>query len=185
MSTHDYASTQFNLPMELAQHVKASAAKIPDWALAEEGREDRAHVTLKYGLHDDNPAAVRELIEKEKPFAIRLGKTSHFPDSGSGDVVKVEVHSPALHALNKKISDNVLHTDTHPGYKPHVTLAYVKAGLGPNFVKADGHSLDGKTAMVDHIVFSSKDGTKTKIHLGQADDGWKSKVGARYLSPAK
>jgi len=39
--------------------------------------------------------------------------------------------------------------------------------------------------MVDHVVFSSKNGTKTKIHLGKTDDGWKSKIGARYLTASK
>jgi 2'-5' RNA ligase len=177
MSAHEYSSTQFGLPDELAKRVREAGAKIPDWALAEEGRETEPHVTLKYGLHSGDPDSVRNVIEAQKPFTVRLGKTSHFPDSGSGDVVKVDVHSPELHALNKKVADATPHTDTHPDYHPHATLAYVKAGMGPHFVKADGHSLEGKEAIVDHIIFSSKDGKKTKIAL-KGEEG--RKVGVRY-----
>lgn len=178
MSAHEFSSTQFNLPLDLVAHVAKSSSQIPDWALAEEGRESNPHVTVKYGLHTDDPEDVRNIIEQESPFAITLGKTSHFPDSGSGDVVKVDVVSPGLRALNSNISDAAKHTDTHPGYKPHITLAYVKPGMGPHFAKADGHSLEGRSAQVDHVIFSSKNGSKTKIGL-KGEKPMRS-VGPRY-----
>jgi len=161
---HKFSSTQINLPDELAKHVKAEAAKIPDWALAPEGRETEPHVTVKYGIHSNSPAETRNAIAGHGKVKIRLGRTSHFPDSGDGDVIKAEVHSPSLHRLNKKINDAVPHTDTHPDYKPHVTLAYVKRGLGRKFSGSD--ALIGKEASADHIVFSAKNGTKTKLRLG-------------------
>lgn len=161
---HKFSSTQINLPDQLAAHVKAEAAKIPDWALAPEGRESEPHVTVKYGIHSNSPADTRHAIAGHGPVKIRLGRTSHFPDSGDGDVIKAEVHSSSLHRLNKKIHDAVPHTDTHPDYKPHVTLAYVKRGLSRKFSGSD--ALIGKEASADHIVFSAKNGTKTKLRLG-------------------
>lgn len=160
-----FSSTQINLPKELADHVKAEAAKIPDWALAPEGRESEPHVTVKYGIHGNHPDGVRSAIAGHGKVAIRLGKISHFPDTGDGDVVKVEVLSPSIHRLNKKIANAVPHTDTHPDYKPHATLAYVKRGLGKKF--SGGNSLVGKEATVDHIIFSSKDGSTKKLRLDQ------------------
>jgi 2'-5' RNA ligase len=167
MAKHDYASTQFDLPPSLAEHVKKAGGKIPDWALAEEGRETKPHVTVKYGLHGDDPAPVRDVLRKFSPFTVRMGNTSHFPDSGSGDVVKADVHSQELHKLHHAIADSIRHTDTHPDYHPHVTLAYVKRGLGRKFATEDGHSLRGKEATVDHVIFSDRQGKRTKIHLGK------------------
>lgn len=158
-----FSSTQINLPKELAAHVKAEALKIPDWALAPSGRETEPHATVKYGIHTNNPAEVRAAVAGHGPFKIRLGKTSHFPDSGDGDVIKAEVISHSLHRLNKKVAAATPHTDTHPVYQPHVTLAYVKRGLGRKFSGSD--ALSGKEAMVDHIIFSAKNGTKTKLRL--------------------
>jgi 2'-5' RNA ligase len=160
---HSFSSTQFNLPDELATHVKKAGAAIPDWALGDGGRETEPHVTVKYGLHGTDPEPVRKVVADHPPFKVALGKTSHFPDSGDGDVVKADVTSPDLHRLHHKIADALPHTDTHPGYKPHVTLAYVKKGLGPFF--SGDNSLEGKTATVNHITFSSKDGKKTKLPL--------------------
>ena len=160
-----FSSTQINLPKELAAHVKAESLKIPDWALAPSGRETEPHATVKYGIHTNDPTAVRSAIAGHGKFKIRLGKTSHFPDTGDGDVIKAEVISPSLHRLNKKIASAAPHTDTHPVYQPHVTLAYVKRGLGRKF--SGSTALSGKEATVDHIIFSAKNGTKTKLRLDQ------------------
>ncbi len=162
MAKHDYASTQFNLPTDLADEVKRTGRKIEDWALTEEGRETEPHVTALYGLHENDPDAVRSIIEDHSPFEISLGSTSYFPSSGDGDVIKVDIVGRGLHELHKKLQ-RLPHTDTHPDYHPHVTLAYVKSGLGHTLSGDD--SLKGKTATVDHIVFSDKIGKKTKIRM--------------------
>jgi 2'-5' RNA ligase len=162
VAKHDYASTQFNLPSELADEVKRVGKQIGAWALADEGIESEPHVTALYGLHENDPDSIRSIIEEHSPFEITLGTTSHFPSSGDGDVIKIEVIGRGLHELHKKLKA-APHTDTHPDYRPHVTLAYVKPGLGGTL--SGDSSLKGKTAIVDHIVFSSKDGKKTKINL--------------------
>lgn len=161
----EFSSTQLDLPDEPAKAVKAAAAKIPDADLAPDGREDRPHITVKFGLHGNEPEKVRALLKDEGPITVTLGKTSIFPasESGSGDVVKVDVDSPALHALNKKIADALPNTDTHPEYKPHVTLAYVKKGLGAKYV--DDASLEGQTITIDKLTFAGKDRTEVAIPL--------------------
>jgi 2'-5' RNA ligase len=159
------ASTQFNLPPALADHVRRAAAKIPDWALVDKGRETEPHVTVKYGLHSDDPSTVRGIVSRHPQFDIRMGRTSHFPDSGHGDVVKAEVDSPQLHELHHAISNGTENTSTFPDFKPHVTLAYVKKGMGRHLAEKDGDSLAGKSARVDHVMFSDKNEKKTRIPL--------------------
>jgi hypothetical protein len=52
---HDYSSTQLDLPAPLASQVQALGQSIPDTdLLAEDGREDQPHVTVKYGLETDD-----------------------------------------------------------------------------------------------------------------------------------
>lgn len=163
---HDYASTQLDLPPETSAAIKGLSDAIPEAHLAEDGRETNPHITVKYGLHGEDPEAVRQLLANEPPVTVKMGKTSFFPngESGSGDVLKVDVDSPALHRLNKKIADALPNTETHPVYKPHATVAYLKPGMGKKY--AGDKSLVGHTVTLDHVTFSAKDGTKTLIPLG-------------------
>jgi 2'-5' RNA ligase len=162
---HEFSSTQFNLPPELAKHVKEVAKKIPDFALHGDGRENESHVTVKYGIHSGSADDIRNVVSSHPAFKIKLGKISHFPDSGHGDVIKAEVHSPELHALHHKIGKATPHTDTHPEYNPHATLAYVARGLGKPLAEPHRDALDGKEALVDRIIFSSKNGNREMIPL--------------------
>jgi len=167
---NDYSSTHINLPADLAAKVKALGKRIPDEHLAEDGREDNPHVTVLYGLHTTDPGDVAPHIAGAGPVSMELGPTSTFPASETGgdyDVVKAEVQSNDLHALHKRLADNLPHTSTHSTYKPHVTIAYVKKGLGQTY--ADDTSLQGQKTTADHVVFSSKDGKVTRVPLsGQA-----------------
>ncbi len=163
---HKFASTQLNLPDETAAKVKALGAKIPDEDLAADGRETQPHVTVKFGLHGNDPEAVRALLADEKPITVKMGKTSHFKgvEGGTADAVKVDVDSPELHALNAKIADAVPNTDTYPEYVPHATVAYVKPGLGEKYSGSD--ALEGHEVTVDHVTFSGRDGKQIDIPLG-------------------
>lgn len=161
--THKFSSTQVNLPEGPAGWIKGAAAKIADEDLAPDGRETEPHVTVRYGLLTEDAEAVRKALEGEGPITLTAGKTSLFPDSGDGEVVKVDVDSPDLHRLNKKIADAIEHTDTHPDYKPHITLAYVKPGTGEKYVGMD--DVEGMPVTVDTIRFSTAGGQKFDIRL--------------------
>jgi hypothetical protein len=163
---YDHSSTQVNLPSKTAAAIIKLGNKIPDEDLAENGREKEPHITVKYGLHGNDPDAVRKLLENEMPFDVEFGTTSYFPngESGNGDVVKVDVDSPALHALNKKIADALPNTETHPTYKPHATIAFVKPGLGKKY--SGNGDLLGRKVRVSSVAFSDKNGNQTRIKLG-------------------
>jgi hypothetical protein len=134
----------------------ADSKDLPTYA--NDGVNIKPHVTVKYGLHTNDPNDISELFKGEKPVEVELGKTSVFKGETKGvpyDVVIAEVKSPDLERLNKKITNNAEVTDTHPEYKPHVTLAYVKAGEG---AKYDGRTdFEGQKFTFDGVKFSPAD----------------------------
>lgn len=156
----DYSSVHVVLPKDMGDQLIAWGKKnIPEDTLDKEegssGYEDYPHITCKYGLHSDTPEEVLELLKDEKPVKFKLGKISLFKGKDkSPDVVKVEVTSPDLHRLNKKIADGVEVTDTFPNYVPHATIAYVKQGTADHL--EGNKDLEGLEAEVDWMEFSSK-----------------------------
>lgn len=161
-----FSSTQVDLPSDAAALQKKAAAEIPSKELAEDGRESDAHITVKYGLHTENAADVQALLANEPPIRATIGKVSIFPakEGADYDVVKMDVDSPDLHRLNAKIAAGTKVTDTHPEYKPHVTLAYVKPGEGAKYV-GKATALTGKEVTLDKITFSGRGGQEVKIPL--------------------
>ena len=166
---YDFSSTQFDIPKNIAAELKAWTKEnvdVDDIYVSEEtpGLEDEIHVTVKFGLHTEDPEVVRKVVEGFGSFDITLGKVSRFanPDKPF-DVVKVEVQGDDLHELNSLISDKLENTDSFPEYKPHITLAYVKKGT--NRELSGGDILSDKKIRVNEITFSAKNGEKTKITL--------------------
>ena len=177
---HEYASTQFDL--EDAGYSRSQgnptfgilpgmANRIPDGELAEDGRETEFHITVKFGLHDHDPMRLVEVVRGFGSVRVRLGKTSIFPakEGADYDVVKIDVEGEDLHRLNKLITDSVPNTTTHPTYRPHITLAYVKAGLGEKYagnIEVEGFVLD-----FDVLTFSDKNRNHFKIDLERPVNG--------------
>jgi 2'-5' RNA ligase len=159
----DYSSIQCNMPLDLAEEIISwGKENIPDEDLTGDGREKDIHITIKYGLHDHDPFEVRELLSNFGPIDITLGKTSIFTGD-EFDVVKIDVISPGLCELNALISKNFKHTDTHPKYIPHLTVAYVKSGTGKKYVGSD--QFKGRKIKVDSVIFSGNDNRKTGLVL--------------------
>ena len=171
---HKFSSTQLDLPTKEAAAIREISESIPEAEIYTDpddpsfGREENPHITVKFGLHTDNPDELRRLLKNIRPITVTLKTTSIF-ESEDYDVVKIDVDSPQLHALNKKISDEMECTDTHPEYRPHVTLAYVKKGEGKKYI--DDASVDGIKMVFDTVIFSGKDGTKTAIPVELARKG--------------
>lgn len=161
--TFSYASTQVQMPPKLARLHQRLAAKIADKHLADHGREDDPHITVKYGLHPAHADKAEAIIRRHPPIAARLGKTSSFTGGEDGDVVKVGVHSPGLHRLHQALKAGVPNTETYPTYDPHMTVAYVKPGQAKQYEGLD--DLDGHGAVFKHVMISDKAGNKRKVPL--------------------
>jgi hypothetical protein len=168
---HKFSSTQLNLPDPDATAVRDFAAKIPDNEVYTDpddpsyGREENPHVTVKYGLHTANSKSVADVTSKAKPLTATLGPISIF-EADDYDVVKIDVTGEDLAKLNKELSDRLVHTDTHKGYKPHITIAYVKKGEGGKYV--GDKTFEGKTIAFDEVMFSGKDGEEAFLPLQSA-----------------
>lgn len=159
-----FSSTQMNLPEGIAKHVRAFAAKIPKEHLAQDGVEDRPHVTVLYGIHSDKANDTQKALRDQKAVTLHLKHASIFSNP-EHDVLKMDVHSPELHKLNAHLKDHLQHTETHPEYKPHATIAYLKPGEGKKYVGTVIPGATWKKIAMDHVVFSPKDSEKTDIPL--------------------
>lgn len=156
------------IPDALAREIKEWGRKnIPQADVYNEednkGRETQIHFTVKYGLHTTSLQVIKEFTKDFKPFDVVLGEISRFtPPKEDYDVVKIEVDGKELRELNKAIS--VLpNSDSHPVYKPHVTIGYINKGAcnelsGQKYFK-------GKKGHISQLIWSSSTGTKTTFDL--------------------
>lgn len=157
---YKFSSTQVQLNAGLVKF----AQSIPDIDLAEKGREDDEHITIKWGLHTINPNdVVNALNDWRGPIRLTLGKTSFF-ETEDGDALIVLVDSPDLHRIHALLSERLDNTTTHPKYIPHATIAYLKPGIGKDY--ADDERFVGQQYEINKITFGSKHEKKTELQLG-------------------
>lgn len=127
------------------------------------GRETEPHVTILYGIHGDVPDAdVEEIIDEIKDPKMTVNKVSVFKNE-KYDVLKFEVDSSELHKLNKKFK-TLPYTSDYPDYNPHITIAYVKAGLGDEYVDKL-NKVGGLEIESDKILYSKPDNTKKEYEI--------------------
>lgn len=161
-----FASTQVQLPQDLADAVLDLSASIPDGDLwePEGGREDDLHVTVRYGLVDPNPGKLRAVLAGRASVPVTLGRTGFF-EASDYDVVWVGVDSPGLVALSKLILNQMeCVSSDHGEYLPHVTIAYVRKGRGAAY--AGSAALEGRSFVARFVTLSQVDGTRTEAPLG-------------------
>lgn len=181
---YSYGCVMAMLPKELADKVRGYAALIPDEDVyddgsGEHGREDDPHVTVKYGLHTDDGDEVREVLRDNPPANVKLGRMSVF-NNDDYVVLKIDVDSPDLHALNKQIVENLKCTDGFPVYHPHVTVAYLKHRKGDEnwYRKLFSDMFEGEECELDKLLFSTADDKEYWVDL----TGSASKAASRVAS---
>ena len=170
--SYKFSSTQVQLPANLAEQVLLFGKSLPAFDLCEEegGLEDDIHITVKYGLHTNDADEVRKaLATYVGPIRFTLGKTNIFIGKDY-DVLYVEVISADLMVLNSRLSDRLEVTTTYPTYTPHVTVAYLKSGLG---VRYRGLNVfEGMSATVGSVRFSPALGPDVDLRItGRSDKG--------------
>ena len=164
-SLHRFSSTQADMPPDIAAKVRALAAEVPDSVLGGDGRISDVHVTVKYGTLTSNPAALRLLLMGEPPITLKIGDLSMFDSSSGSDfyeVLKLDVDSPDLVRLNRKIS--TLPCITSFTYKPHITVAYVTTGSAQALVGL-ANPLKGTVVEIKQLTFSDQNGLRFTIPL--------------------
>ena len=127
------------------------------------GREYDTHITLIYGIHTGSIKEVLHFFRKEKAFKCILGKIDIFKNERF-DVLVINVECDKLHKLHDKIKKNIEVTETYPEYKPHVTICYLKKDSCDKFI--GNASFVDQEFILDTVIFSSKNGEKKSIKLG-------------------
>lgn len=96
------------------------------------GREKEPHVTIKFGLTESyTKEQIQQMLAGTKPFTITIQGLDIF-ENPKFDVVKFNMEGKDLRRL-RKVFDKLPNTDEYKIYHPHMTLAYVKPGLGKKF----------------------------------------------------
>lgn len=163
---HKNASTQYNLAgnksaNKLAAKIKTVQGTMDPNDLDVKGLEDDLHVTLRYGVEDNADSAVAALSTTPKARA-RVKGVTVFPTE-DGDAVVLELDSKDLQA-NRHIADTIPgKANDYPDYRPHITVAYVKPGLGEKYRQALEPQFKGDYVELEDLVFSGRDRQQTKL----------------------
>lgn len=130
------------------------------------GIETDPHVTLLFGLHDDEVEVedLKRAVRKyaNKPIKVQASGISSFQNENAPyDVIKFDIEGDVLHKINKELK-NYPHTSSFPDYHPHMTIAYVKKGKGPKYEKTFEKPLN---LTGSKIVYSKPDKTTVDWNL--------------------
>lgn len=126
------------------------------------GLEKEPHCTLLYGLHKEVTDEMVENIAKNYAFGNCTIKNASLFENEKFDVLKFDIEGDNLQDCNKELC-KLPHTTDYPDYHPHMTVAYLKTGMGKEYAemfKDKMHTLKPK-----YIVYSKPDGSKTQIEL--------------------
>jgi 2'-5' RNA ligase len=162
---NEYSFAGAPLPAKAAFRLMALQNKIRKADLGDLGRELQPHITVKYGIKSDDVADLREVLKGVPPIRARLGDVSLFKNP-KHDVLKIDVDSEDLQRVHELISNHFDNDDTWPEYRPHATIAYLKPGMGKNYLNLN--QLAGEELVFDYITFRDRKGQKHRIRLGEA-----------------
>lgn len=155
-----FQSIQFNLSPEDAQ--KVLDVPVMDSDFFDKGRDKQPHITVLFGLHKEvTPEDANKITAGIGAIEVMALGLEAFPDSGDGEPLVMRVESEQLQKLHDDLSA-LDHTSTHPDYKPHITIGYLKPGAGKQYVDL-GNPLEGETFVLSKLVFSNID--KVQIEL--------------------
>ncbi len=140
--------------------------------LTDSGIETDTHITVIYGITENDPDAVQACLDSI-PVGVffTVGNTTIFQEDDY-DVVVLEIDSPELEALHQAIRETVPNEQTYDTYVPHITLAYVKRGMGMKYAGEPilPGQVSGEVFARDTVMFSDFDGNMTKLSFPSNKD---------------
>jgi 2'-5' RNA ligase len=164
--TYDYgcAMLYFDFPQIKDIHAKIAEADL----YTEEGDrtfgiEDEPHCTLLYGLHKEvTPEMIQEIVKNFKFEACEAHNASLFENEY--DVLKFDIKGTNLHECNEALA-KLPHTNSFPDYHPHMTIAYIKKGLGEKYTKMlEDSAFDLEPT---RIIYSTPEGDKITMPINR------------------
>lgn len=100
------------------------------------GLEKETHVTLVPCLDNDiNLDELKKMLEPIDKYALILNNISMFTNNEKYDVLKCDAHSMVLLDTNGKIREKFPTYSEYNEYHPHVTIGYLKKGVGEKYIK--------------------------------------------------
>ena len=173
-SSYEYSCILINLPKKYSNLVlDYSKNNIDDSELFNEedkGREDDIHVTLLYGIKDDNPNETLDILKNKfsnSKIKIRLGNIAKFYQDDH-DVLKINVNdfTGKLEQMFKTFDKELDNDNKFKDYHPHITLAYVKKGKCEDLV-GDDFFEDIEVELTDFEFSPSEDKKDINIKLSK------------------
>jgi len=166
---YSYCSTQVNLDKKNSKQIIAWVKKnIPEeeWYLGENetGIELEPHCTVLYGIKNSkDETKVKKLLKQNKLnyLSSKLEHLSIFTQKDY-DVLFVELNDENndFKNANKVVKNNIDNVSTHPNYKPHMTLAYMKKGKADKY---KGKQPFENMILSGNVMFCKRDGEKKVI----------------------
>jgi|SRR4051812_1017980 2'-5' RNA ligase len=127
------------------------------------GIEDEPHITLLYGIKAGIP--LENIVEVTDEFTYgpcKISNASIF-ENEKYDVLKFDVSGDNIHETNEALTEAVPYKNDYPDYHPHLTIAYVKPGIGKKYTKLFE---DKEFKLIPkNVVYSKADGTKDDIQI--------------------
>lgn len=131
------------------------------------GLEDEPHITLLFGLHKEvRLKDVKSVIDSYTFTDLIIYKPSLF-ENEKYDVLKFDVRYPTKGgAYLSKINNDLKqfpYTNDYPDYHPHMTIGYLKPGMGKKYTKM---FKDLEYDLVPkNVVYSTPSGEMHKIKI--------------------
>jgi 2'-5' RNA ligase len=161
---YSFGSTQFNMPVEVAFPALYMGAMIDPEDLHANGVELEPHITLQYGLRDDSDHSIKWICDNHAPVRADFGRLSLFENNPDFDVLKLDVEGDSLRSMNELIRWDIPHTDKWDQYNPHLTIAYLKKGMGRKYLDID-NPLQDSSVVLDELCYSKTTGEKSFFSL--------------------
>jgi 2'-5' RNA ligase len=153
---HEYATTQAVPPEDIVELVKKAQEAIGKEDLHGDGFGPEPHVTILYGLGDEDKDVALEVMRNAGPCRARVSGVDLFQGDDQ-DAVIFALESDDLarlrDELDKAVPDNM---NQWSEYKPHITIAYVKPGKGEAYKDMES-DLVGREFDLDALEFSGTD----------------------------
>jgi 2'-5' RNA ligase len=152
---------------ELARSLASLRGRINPGDLQPDAPGLPPHVTVRYGLLDNNVDRLRAYLASLAPFEIEFGPVAAFaPNESSAGAAPlfVEVESPALRRIYREIESQArFKPPDFEVYRPHLTLAFVKPAAVARYT--GDATLRGIILRVKSITIVLKNGSREKVIL--------------------
>jgi len=168
LAKYSYGSTQVDIdPLsDIGMAMAALRSQIEVADLAGKGLEPEAHVTVRYGIIDDEYDELRRYIRSLRPFTMTFGPLAAFPPTVNSDnaaVLILPVQCAELETINAELADHAHFKEASFVYRSHATIAYVRPESAAKYVGKDIGS--GLSFVAASITICSKDDTQEVVPL--------------------